>query len=99
MPKNLHKYYMVSVGTKITLTIKNGAHLTVGIKFNVSFMRNISFYEKSLNINHFSSQIENIGTFSMLVTVVAQITNSKMETYFIFQVPYGLKVSIVIGNF
>ena len=90
---------MVSVGTKITLTIKNGAHLTVGIKFNVSFMRNISFYEKSLNINHFSSQIENIGTFSMLVTVVAQITNSKMETYFIFQVPYGLKVSIVIGNF
>ena len=36
---------MISIATKSTLTIKNMAHLTIGIKFNVSFMRNKSFYE------------------------------------------------------
>ena len=46
MPKNPQKYYMISIATKSTLTIKNIANLTTGIKFNVSLMRNNSFYEK-----------------------------------------------------
>ena len=36
---------MISMATQSTVTIKNVAHLTNGIKFNVSFMRN-SFYKK-----------------------------------------------------
>ena len=82
--KNPQKYYMVSKVTKSTLTIKNVAHLTIGIKFNVSFMRNNSFYEKVLNCNHFSSQIKKMCTFSILVTIFAQITNLKIQTYFRF---------------
>ena len=35
--------YMISIVTKSTLTIKNIAHLTIGLKFNVYFMRNNSF--------------------------------------------------------
>ena len=62
-------------------------------------MRNYSFYENFLKINHFSSQIENMCTFSLLATVFGQITNLKMQIYFIFQTSYGLKVSIVPGNF
>ena len=88
--------YMISIATKSTLTIKNVAHLTTGIKFNVSFMRNNSFYEKFLNFNHFSSQI---CTFSILATVFAQITNLKMQTFFIFHALYGLKVSIILSKF
>ena len=84
---------MILIATKSTLTIKNNAHLTVGIKFNVSFMRNNSFYEKVLNFNHFSNQIEKVCTFSSLAIVFAQITNLKMQTYFIFQALYGLNGS------
>ena len=62
---------LVSIATKSTLTIKNVVHLTIGIKFNVPFMRNNSFYEKSLTFNPFSSQIEKICTFSILATVFA----------------------------
>ena len=69
---------MISIATKSTLTIKDIAHLPIGIKFSVPFMRNSSFYEKILNFNHFSSQIEKIHTFSILVTIFAQITTSKM---------------------
>ena len=87
---------MISIATKSTLTIKNVAHLTTGIKFNVSFMRNNSFYEKFLNFNHFSSQI---CTFSILATVFAQITNLKMQTFLIFHALYGLKVSIILSKF
>ena len=39
---------MILIATKSSLTIKNIAHLTIDIKFNVSFMRNNSFYEKYL---------------------------------------------------
>ena len=67
--KNTHKYSKI---------LKNIAHLTIGIKFNVSFMRNNSFYKKILNLNHFPSQIEKICTFSILATVFAQIANLKM---------------------
>ena len=45
LPKNPQNYYMISIAIKSTLTIKNVAHLTIGIKFNVSFMRNKRFYE------------------------------------------------------
>ena len=38
--------YMISIVTKSTLTIKNIAHLTIGLKFNVYFMRNNSFMKK-----------------------------------------------------
>ena len=66
--------------------MKNIAHLTIGIKFDVSFMRNNRFY------NHFFSQIGKMCSFSILATVFAQITNLKMQTYFIFQTLHGLKV-------
>ena len=69
---------MISIATKSTLTIKNVAHLTIAIKFNVSFMRNNSFYGKFLNFNHFCSHIEKMCIFSILATVFAQITNLKM---------------------
>ena len=36
---------MISIATKITLTVKNIDHLTISIKFNVSFMRNNNFME------------------------------------------------------
>ena len=83
MPENPQKYYMISIATKTTLTIKNAAHLTIGVNFNVSFMRNKSFYETFLNFSHFFSQI----------------TNLKMQIYFIFQALCGLKVSIVLSKF
>ena len=70
---------MVLIATKSSLTIKNVAYLTIGIKFNVSlceminnwhkiqcfFIRNNSFQEKFLNFNHFSSQIEKMCTFQV----------------------------------
>ena len=59
----------------MSVTIKNVAHLTIGIKFSVSFMKNNSFCEIFLNFNHFPSQIEKIGTFSILAASFAQITN------------------------
>ena len=93
---------MISTTTKSTLTIKNAAHLTIGIKFNVSFMRNNNFYEKKnkkLNSHQLSIQIEKMSTFSVLATVFAQITNLKMQTYFIFQALYGLKVSNFLSKF
>ena len=62
-------------------------------------MRKNSFYEKCLNINHFSSQIEKMCTFSILVAVFDQITNLKMHTYFTFQALYGLKVLVVLSKF
>ena len=37
MPENPQKYYMISIATKTALTVKNVAHLTIGVKFNVSF--------------------------------------------------------------
>ena len=49
---------MISIAIEITLKIKNVAHLTIGIKFNISFMRNNSFCENFLNVNCFSSHIE-----------------------------------------
>ena len=45
LPKNPHKYYIILLATKSTLTIKNIAHLIIGLKFNISFMRNNSFYK------------------------------------------------------
>ena len=86
---------MILIATKSSLTIKNVAHLTIDIKFNVSFMRNNIFYEKFLNFNHFSSQIEKMCTFSSLAIIFAQIKNLKMLTYFLFQAVYVLKVSII----
>ena len=50
MPKNLQKYCMISLASKSALTIQNVAHLTIGIKFNFSFMRSNSFYEKFSNV-------------------------------------------------
>ena len=38
-------------------------------------------------------------TFSILATVFAQINNLKMQTFFIFQALYGLKVSIILSKF
>ena len=90
---------MISIATKSTLTIKNVAHLTIGIKFNVSLMRSNSFYENFLNLNHFSGHTEKMCTFSILATVFAQITNLKMQTYFTFQALYGLKVLILLSKF
>ena len=90
---------MISVVTKSTLTMKNVAHLTIGIKFNVSFMINNSFYEKFLNFKHFPSHIEKMFTFSILATVFARITNLKMQIHFFFQALDGVKVSIVLSNF
>ena len=87
---------MISLATKSILTIKNVAHLTIGIKFNVSFMRNDSFYET--NFNHFSSHIEKMFTFSILASVFTQISNLKMQTYFVFQALY-LKFSIALSKF
>ena len=43
LSKNPQKYYMISTATKSGLTIKIVAHLTIGIKFNVSFLSNNSF--------------------------------------------------------
>ena len=51
-----------------------------------------------LNFNHLSSHIEKMCTFSILATV-AQITNLKMQTFFIFQVLYDQKVLIVLSKF
>ena len=59
---------MISIATKSTLTIKNVAPLTIGTKFNISFMRNNSFYETFLNFSRFSSQIQKMCTFSILVS-------------------------------
>lgn len=64
---------MILIVTKSILTIKNVAHLTPCIKFNVS---KISFYEKFSIINHLSGQIEKMCTFSNLATVFAKITNT-----------------------
>ena len=55
--------------------------------------------KKNLNYNHFSCQIEKMCTFSILATAFAQIANSKMQTYFIFQALYGIKVSNVPSKF
>ena len=88
---------MISIATKSTSTIKNVAHLTIGIKFNVSFMRNDSFYET--NFNHFSSHIEKMCTFSILASIFTQISNLKMQTYFVFQALYDLKFSIALSKF
>ena len=85
---------MISLATESILTIKNVAHLTIGIKFNVSFKRSNSFYEKFSNLNPFSRHIEKVYTFSILATVCSQITNLKMQTYSIFQALCGLKVSM-----
>ena len=90
---------MISIVTKSTLTIKNIAHLTIGLKFNVYFMRNKSFMKKILNFNYFSIPIEKMCTFSILTAIFAQIINLKMLTYFIFQALCGVKVSIVLGKF
>ena len=98
LPKNSQKYYIISIATKSTLTMKNVTHLTIGIKFNVSFMRNNSFYEKKINFNHFSSQIEKMCTFSILATIFALSTNLKMQTFFIFLALYDLKVLIVLSK-
>ena len=69
---------MISIAIKSTLKV---AHLTIGVKFNLSFMRNNSSYEKSLNLNHFSNQIEKNCTFSILATIFAQMTNSKIKAF------------------
>ena len=76
---------MILIATRSSLIIKNIAHLTIDIKFNVSFMRNNSFYEKYLNFNHFSCQIEKICTFSSLATIFAQIKNLKILTISFFK--------------
>ena len=76
LPENPQKYYVISIATKSTLTIKTVAHLTIGIKFNISFMRNNSFYETLLNFSHFSSQIQKMCTFSILVSFCS---NCKFE--------------------
>ena len=68
---------MILIVTNSILTIKNVAHLTPCIKFNVS---KISFYEKFSIINHLSGQIEKMCTFSNLATVFAKIT--KHITFF-----------------
>ena len=60
LPRNPQKYYILSIATKSTLTIKNEAHLAIGIKLNVYFMRKNSFYKK---FNYNSSQIEKLCTF------------------------------------
>ena len=64
LPDNPQKYYMISIATKMTLTIKYFAHLTIGVKFNVFFMRNNIFYKTFLNLSHFTSQIQNFFNFS-----------------------------------
>ena len=70
---------MVLIATKSTLTIKNVAHLTIGIKFNVSlceiinnwhkiqcfFIRSNSFQENFFKFNNFSSQIEKCVLFKL----------------------------------
>ena len=88
---------MIPIATKSASTIKNVAHLTIGIKCNVSFMKNDSFYETKFN--HFSSHIEKICTFSFLTSIFTQISNLKMQTYFVFQALYDLKFSIALSKF
>ena len=58
LPENPEKYYMNSIATKTTLTIKKVAHLIIGVKINVSFVRNNSFNETFYNFSNFSSQIQ-----------------------------------------
>ena len=60
----------------------------------LSFKRSNSFYEKFSNFNNSSSHIKKAYTFSILVTVFAQITNLRMQTYSILQSLCGLKVSM-----
>ena len=63
LPKNSQKYYIISIATKSTLTMKNVTHLTIGIKFNVSFMRNNSFYEKKLTLTTFPAKLKKCVLF------------------------------------
>ena len=63
--------------------MENVAHLTIGIKFSVSFMRNIVFIKR----------------FLTSTTLTSQIANLKMQTYLIFQDLYGLKVSVILSKF
>ena len=72
------------------------AHLTIGIKFNVSFMRNKGFYENLQILTSFLATLKKMFTFPILATTFAQITNLKIETYSIFQVLCDLKVSIAL---
>ena len=61
MPKNPQKYYILSIATKSTLTIKNEVHLTIDIKFNVYFMRKNSFMK---NLTTFQAKLKNCVPFN-----------------------------------
>ena len=90
---------MISTANKTTLTTNNVAHLTIGVKLNLSFMRNNSFYEIFLKFSNFSSQIEKMCTFWILATVFAQITNLKMQICFLFQCHVVWKFQLFEANF
>ena len=65
----------------ILITIKNVAHLTIGMKFNVSFMRNNSFYEKVLKFFNFSHRfcsnykLENTNIFHFSSSIWSESFN------------------------
>ena len=92
---------MISIATKSTLTIKNVVHLTTGIKCNVSFTRNNSFYEKNFfmkTLTTFLVKLKNAYFFNFSHCFSA---NCKFENanVFHFWALYSLKVSVALTKF